>query len=45
MGGLDNRYLGLTEPNRNLIISGISYEQLIESNIKIGLQIDGFFLT
>lgn len=42
-GVLDNRYLGLTEPDRNLIFSRVFYEKPVASNIKLGIQLEGFF--
>ncbi|SEB53069.1 hypothetical protein SAMN04489761_1242 [Tenacibaculum sp. MAR_2009_124] len=42
-GELDNRYENLQEPNRELIFAKAFYENSLAKNIKIGVQLEGFF--
>lgn len=40
---LDNRYIDLKEPDRNLIFSRFFYEKQLASNVKLGIQLEGFY--
>ncbi|CAL2082717.1 conserved exported protein of unknown function [Tenacibaculum sp. 190524A02b] len=42
-GVLDNRYVGLTEPNRKLLFSKVYYEKKLAKNVKVGVQGEAFF--
>jgi hypothetical protein len=42
-GVLDNRYIGHTEPDRSLLFSKVFYEKELASNVKLGIQLEGFY--
>ena len=42
-GELDNRYVGLEEPNRSLLFTKVFYQNDIANNIKLGFQVEGYY--
>ncbi|WP_372753600.1 hypothetical protein [Mariniflexile sp.] len=42
-GVLDNRYLDLTEPDRNLLFSKLFYQNQIANNVKLGFQLECYY--
>ncbi|CAM1366834.1 hypothetical protein [Tenacibaculum xiamenense] len=42
-GELDNRYLNLQEPKRELLFAKVFYEKLLAKNILIGVQLEGLY--
>ncbi|MFQ3296673.1 MAG: hypothetical protein ACI9JT_000709 [Polaribacter sp.] len=42
-GELDDRYLGYTEPNRELLVSKLIFKKKLSRKIKLGLQFEGYY--